>query len=54
MEQLYLSILLIVALFAFLGSGIWVAVSLLAVGFVGIFVSYPLIPESLIPSTKYR
>ncbi|MHA1568984.1 MAG: TRAP transporter large permease subunit, partial [Alphaproteobacteria bacterium] len=35
MEQLYLSILLIVALFAFLGSGIWVAVSLLAVGFVG-------------------
>ncbi|MFQ5973445.1 MAG: TRAP transporter large permease [Alphaproteobacteria bacterium] len=43
MEQALLSLLLIVALFVFLGSGIWVAVSLLAVGFVGMvfFTSAP-------------
>jgi C4-dicarboxylate transporter, DctM subunit len=35
MEQAYASAVLILALFLFLGSGIWVAVSLLAVGFVG-------------------
>jgi len=35
MDQILLSLTLIVVLFALLGSGIWVAVSLLAVGFVG-------------------
>ena len=35
MEQIVYSIVLLLALFAFLGSGLWVAVSLLAVGLVG-------------------
>ncbi len=36
MEQILLTIFLLVVLFAFLGSGIWVAMSLLGVGMVGI------------------
>ncbi len=35
MEQLLYSLILLIALFAFLGSGLWIAVSLLSVGFVG-------------------
>ena len=35
MEQAVLSIILVVALFLFLGSGVWVALSLLAAGLVG-------------------
>ncbi len=35
MEQLILTLLLVVVLFAFLGSGLWVAVSLLGAGLVG-------------------
>ena len=35
MEQIGYSIVLLVALFVFLGSGFWVALSLLAVGLVG-------------------
>ena len=37
MEQIISGIVLIVALFAFLASGVWVAISLLAVGFFGLF-----------------
>ncbi len=37
MEQVISGIVLVVALFAFLASGVWVAVSLLAVGFLGLF-----------------
>ncbi len=37
MEQIISGIVLVVALFAFLASGVWVAVSLLAVGFLGLF-----------------
>ena len=35
MEQILLSLLLLLVLFVFLGTGIWVAVSLLGVGLVG-------------------
>ena len=35
MEQIYLTVLLLVVLFALLGSGLWVAMSLLGVGLVG-------------------
>ena len=37
MEQVFSGIVLVAALFAFLASGVWVAISLLAVGFVGLF-----------------
>ena len=37
MDQIFSGIVLVVALFAFLASGVWVAISLLAVGFVGLF-----------------
>ena len=37
MEQIFSGIVLVAALFAFLASGVWVAISLLAVGFVGLF-----------------
>ena len=36
MEQVFSGIVLVVALFAFLASGVWVAMSLLAVGFLGL------------------
>jgi len=35
MEQIIYSFILLIALFVFLGSGLWIAVSLLSVGFVG-------------------
>jgi tripartite ATP-independent transporter DctM subunit len=35
MEQIVYSFILLIALFVFLGSGLWIAVSLLSVGFVG-------------------
>jgi len=43
LEQLISSLVLVVALFALLGSGVWVAFSLLAVGFIGmsVFTSAP-------------
>ncbi|MCH7888911.1 MAG: TRAP transporter large permease subunit [Proteobacteria bacterium] len=53
MEQLILTLLLVVVLFAFLGSGIWVAVSLLGAGLVGMVTFRAVVTGDVMATTDW-
>ncbi len=53
MEQLILTLLLVVVLFAFLGSGLWVAVSLLGAGLVGMVTFKAVVTGEVMATTDW-